>query len=136
VRARKRAVEVQVTFADSDGLLQTREGPVHFVRGDALLTGAANDRWPVELESFLRTYEPVPPTRPGEMGRYRKRPLTVWARRMDGPFSVRVGRNNDALTGCAGDWLVQYGPGEYGVVSGPIFESSYDLLDGQPKHSA
>lgn len=129
VRAHKRPLPVQVRFATEAGKLQTLEGPVRYRPGDALLTGAAGERWPVTRARFDRSYRPEPPTQAGQAGRYVKQPVTVWALRMDTPFSVRVGHARDPIVGGPGDWLVQYGADDYGVISATIFEQTYERLD-------
>ncbi|HVO89256.1 MAG TPA: PGDYG domain-containing protein [Casimicrobiaceae bacterium] len=127
-RARKRAVVVSVTFADAPGSMQTREGAVQYEQGDALVCGAAGDRWPIARDRFLATYAPVAPLASGEPGRYRKRPQTVLARRMDAPFCVPLPDDRGTLRGEAGDWLVQYAPGDLAVVGAEIFKQTYELL--------
>jgi len=129
-RARKRPLPVAVEFAARPGVVQTLEGPVRFRGGDALLTGIAGERWPIGRVRFDAAYEPIPPTVAGSPGRYRRRPLVVWARCMARPFRVRVGWAGDALHGRPGDWLLQYGPGDYGIVAAALFAQTYDLLDG------
>ena len=79
-RARKRAVVVQVEFAETDGTFSTQEGPVHYSTGDALLTDAEGKRWPVARDTFDVSYAPVAPIRPGIPGPYRKRPRVVYGR--------------------------------------------------------
>jgi hypothetical protein len=120
---------VEAAFADADGRVPTLEGEVAHRRGDAIVTGAHGERWPISRDAFFEAYAPVPPTRAGEGGRYRKRPLRVFARQMPGPFSVRHAPCGDPLIGPSGDWLVQYGPGRYGVVSARIFDETYTMLD-------
>jgi PGDYG protein len=39
---------------------------------------------------------------------------------------VQVGEQRDPLRGEAGDWLLQYGPGDYGVVASSVFEKTYE----------
>jgi hypothetical protein len=51
-RARKRAVVVQVEFAETDGTLSTQEDPVHYSTGDAFLTGTEGKRWSVVRDTF------------------------------------------------------------------------------------
>lgn len=128
-RARKRPLPVVVEFAASAGVLRTLEGPVRYRAGDALLTGVAGERWPIGREKFDAAYEPVPPTVAGRAGEYRRRPLVVRAKRMAGPFRVRVGHADDPLQGRAGDWLLQYGPDDYGIVAADLFARTYVLLD-------
>jgi hypothetical protein len=128
-RARQCAVYVAVEFAAGDGTLATIEGPVAYRRGDALLTGAHGERWPVPRASFDASYEAQAPLRPGKPGRYRKRPLLVWARQMREPFAVALGADRGALQGEPGDWLVQHATGDQSVVAAPIFAQTYELLD-------
>lgn len=130
-RARKRPLPVTVEFAASAGMVQTLEGPVRYRAGDALLTGIAGECWPIGRAKFDAAYEPVPPTVAGTAGAYRRRPLVVRARRMGAPFSVRVGHADDLLQGRAGDWLVQYGRNDYGIVASDLFAQTYELLDGE-----
>jgi hypothetical protein len=128
-RARKRAVVVQVEFAEKAGTLATQEGPVHFSTGDALLTGSQGERWPVPRHTFDVNYAPVAPNRPGKPGPYRKRPLVVWAKPMNEAFDVTLDRDRGSLRGRAGDWLVQYAPSDFSVVGAQVFAQTYELLD-------
>ena len=127
-RARKRPVIVTAAFAAAPGQLATREGTVRYQAGDALVCGAAGDQWPVPRARFDAIYEPLPPLAAGAPGRYRKRPDTVFARRMDAPFEVTLPGRRGTLGGEAGDWLVQYGPGDFAVVGGEIFAQTYELI--------
>src|ERR1700737_3877453 len=128
-RARKRPLAVPVEFADSGGTLETREGPVRYKAGDALLTGAEGERWPVPRAEFDESYEALPPTRPGKPGGYRKRPRVVWAKPRNEPFVVPLDGDRGSLSGKPGDWLVQYAPDNWSVVSGAVFADTYELLD-------
>ncbi|GHU29561.1 hypothetical protein AGMMS50256_14710 [Betaproteobacteria bacterium] len=80
----------------------------------------------MERELFLRAYAPVPPLRMGENGLYTKRPLPVCVLQLRGPGFVRARRG--ILRGKMGDWLVQYGADDYGIVAEEIFAETYDLL--------
>lgn len=119
---------MQVEFAPAPGRVRTLEGEVGHEAGDAILTGLRGERWPVARARFEATYEPVPPTRRGLPGTYRKLPLRVLARRLDTPFAVPAGPGADPLRGEAGDWLLQYGPGEHGIVAADIFEATYERM--------
>ena len=128
-RARKRAIATSVEFASASGTLATREGPVAYAEGDALLTGIEGERWPVPRQRFDETYEPVAPLRPGKPGQYRKRPQIVWAKLVREAFTVELGGARGTLQGTAGDWLVEYAPGDQSVVSAAAFAETYELLD-------
>lgn len=128
-RARKRPVVCKVEFAPLAGTLDTLEGPVAYRAGDAIVTGVAKERWPIARDKFLKSYEAVGATQAGTAGRYRKKPVVVPARLMQEPFSVKVGSSADTIEGDAGDWLVQYGAHEYGIVESEVFARSYELLD-------
>ena len=128
-RAVKRAVVVTVEFAEADGTLATLEGPVAYHRGDALLTGPHDERWPVPRARFDATYEAQAPLRPGKPGRYLKRPVLVWARQLRESLDVTLDADRGTLHGEPGDWLVQYALGDQGVVAAAIFAQSYELLD-------
>jgi len=120
---------MSVEIATSDGVIETLEGDVRYRAGDALLTGTRGERWPVQRHKFVASYEPVPPTKQGESGTYVKKPIVARALRIQEDFEVKVGWQPDKLRGAPGDWLLQYGPGDYGVVTASIFDQTYDLLD-------
>ena len=128
-RARKRAVVIQVEFAETDGTLPTQEGPVHYSTGDALLTDIDGQRRPVARDTFDINYAPMAPTRPGKPGRYRKRARVVWAKTMTDAFDVTLDRDRGTLRVQPGDWLVQYAQSDFSVVSAGVFAQTYELLD-------
>lgn len=129
----KRPLPVQVFFAPADGVCQTLEGLVRYRRGDAVLTGTRGERWPVARDSFLSSYEPVPPTVSAHDGAYRKLPSRVLARRLDHPLAVPVGWQGDPLQARPGDWLLRYGDGDHGVVDDSIFRETYEPAPGETR---
>lgn len=122
---------VTVEFATQEGELMSLEGPNRYVRGDALITSSGGERWVVSRERFDAKYLPVAPALPhGEAGPYRNRPVVVLARRMDEAFSIaRSAAGGDVLHGTAGDWVMQYAPGDYGVVKAERFAKVYRRAD-------
>jgi hypothetical protein len=49
---------------------------------------------------------------------------------MSEPFSLaRSAAGGDVLRGTAGDWVMQYAPGDYGVVQAARFAAVYRLAD-------
>jgi uncharacterized protein (DUF2237 family) len=120
---------VWVDFAAVPGVLDTAVGLNRCAVGDAVLTGSTGDRWCVSRERFDAKYQPEAPTRPGEAGRYRNRPAKLLAKRMAVAFSVERSAGGDLLIGNAGDWLVQYAPGDHGIIAAARFDSVYRVRD-------
>lgn len=126
-RVLARTVAAGVRFAQSDGVLATLEGEVPFQRGDAILTGTRGEHWPVSRERFFHTYTPGPGVAPGEDGEYVKLSRPATALQMRCPFRVTT-LGGKTLTGAAGDWLLQYQDGEYGIVAEALFPERYEPL--------
>jgi hypothetical protein len=120
---------VEVQFARAPGALASREGANHYDVGDALITGSGGDRWSVTRARFDARYEPVPPLRAGHDGAYRNLAQPVLARQIRAPFSVRRCEGGDLLRGRSGDWLLQYAPGDWGIVDAAKFRRVYRALD-------
>lgn len=122
---------VTVEFAAVEGELMSLEGPNRYARGDALITGSTGERWVVSRERFDPKYVPADAALThGEPGPYRNRPAIVLAKRMDEPFTIqRSATGGDRLTGAAGDWVMQYAPGDYGVVQAARFAKVYRRAD-------
>jgi len=122
---------VNVEFAATQGELMSLEGPNRYVPGDALITGSTGDRWVVSRERFDAKYVPADAALThGEPGAYRNRPAVVLAKEMHEAFSLaRSANGGDVLRGAAGDWIMQYAPGDYGVVQAARFAKVYRLAD-------
>jgi uncharacterized protein (DUF2237 family) len=120
---------VWVDFAAAPGVLETPVGLNRYAAGDALLTGSTGDRWCVSRDRFDAKYQPEAPVRPGEAGRYRNRPAKVLAKQMTVAFSVERSAGGDLLMGNPDDWLVQYAPGDHGIVAAARFDSVYRVRD-------
>ncbi|RMD96629.1 MAG: hypothetical protein D6816_18635 [Bacteroidetes bacterium] len=129
VRVLKKDIPVRVDFAERSGVCRTKEGEVSYRVGDAILTGVEGEQWPIRRAEFDATYEAIPPTVHGEKGQYRKKPIEVLALQMKEPFYVVVSWSGERLEGKPGDWLLQYGPGDYGIVSKSIFEKTYQFIE-------
>ena len=116
---------VSVEFAEAPGVLDSAVGRNRYAAGDALLTGSTGDRWCVSRDRFDAKYQPEAPLSAGEPGRYRNRPVLVLAKRMNVAFTVERSAGGDLLEGKAGDWLVQYAPGDHGIVAAARFDRVY-----------
>lgn len=119
---------VDVVFAANAGELVSREGPNRYQAGDALIAGSTGDRWSVSRDRFDAKYLPVAPLGAGEDGRYRARPLPVLAKQMAEAFTLARSSGGDVLQGSAQDWVLQYGPGDFGVVENARFRKVYRPL--------
>jgi PGDYG protein len=119
---------VSVEFAVRTDVLVSAVGLNRYSPGDALITGSTGDRWCVSRDRFDAKYDPVSPTTRGEPGLYRNRPMTVLVKRIDVPFTVARTAGGDVLRGNAGDWLVQYAPGDHGIVERTRFERVYRVI--------
>jgi hypothetical protein len=119
---------VQVAFAREPGELVSLEGPNRYAVGDALVSAATGERWSVSRERFEAKYQAVAPAMMGVDGPYRANPVPVLARQMQEPFALARSAGGDVLSGAAGDWVLQYAPGDYGVVAQARFARVYRPL--------
>jgi hypothetical protein len=122
VRVYKKPVVLSFEYASEDTTIETKEGPVKCAKGDAVLTGTKGERWPIQRQKFESTYDVV-----GE-GQCAKKKIEVLAVQMDEPFTVNVSWSQDPLVGKPQDWLVQYGKGDFGIVSKEIFAETYSRV--------
>jgi hypothetical protein len=129
VRARKRSFPVQVVFAESDCTVSTLEGAVAARAGDAIVTGPAGEQWPVARARFMDRYQPLGALAPGVDGTYLSQPADVLALAMTVPFEVHLPGGDSRLAGQPGDWLLDYGDGNLGVIAPGIFSATYDILE-------
>lgn len=127
----RRAVKdekVAVEFATQQGELVSAVGVNHYVAGDPLITGSTGDRWCVSRDRFDAKYVPESPTQHGHAGEYRNRPVVVLAKQMSQRFTVDRMAGGDSLQGEAGDWLIEYAPGDHGIVERTRFQRVYRLI--------
>ncbi len=117
--------QVSVQFARSAGAVSSREGANHYAVGDALITGSLGDRWSVSRERFNARYQAMPGIHHGQEGPYRSRPRVVLAIQQAQPFSVERSAGGDVIEGQAQDWLLQYAPGDHGIVAHAKFQLLY-----------
>jgi hypothetical protein len=129
VHARKLEREIAVRFTPLACTVQTSEGVVHALPGDAIITGTAGEHWRVSRARFADKYRPVPPTVAGEPGKYVSLPNRIMALPMTAAFEVLLADGVSRLRGRAGEWLVDYGDGSLGIVSAAIFATTYEIID-------
>jgi len=119
---------VDVVFAAAAGELVSREGPNRYQAGDALITGSTGDRWSVSRDRFEAKYTPVALLQAGKSGLYRANPVPVLARQMPEAFTLERCAGGDLLHGQAQDWLLQYAPGDFGIIANARFQQVYRPL--------
>jgi hypothetical protein len=119
-----KAETVAVVFATSAGSLVSREGLNTYAAGDALITGSTGDRWSVSRARFDQKYVAVSGAH-GDDGAYRAKPVPVHAKQMPAAFQIARSHGGDVLRGDARDWLLQYAPGDFGVVENARFCQVY-----------
>ena len=120
---------VQVMFARAPGELISLEGPNKYQIGDAIITGCTGDRWSVDRHRFDAKYQPVAPTKAGDDGAYTAKPVPVLAKQINEPFTAARSAGRDVLRGESGDWLMQYGPGDFGVCGQSRFARVYQRVN-------
>lgn len=116
---------VTVAFARQSGELISLEGPNRYAAGDALITGSTGSRWSVSRSRFDAKYVALPPATDGQDGQYAARPVPVLAKQIGAPFTAARSTGGDLLCGKAGDWLLQYAPGDFGVAEQQRFAQIY-----------
>jgi hypothetical protein len=119
---------VSVRFAQVDGTIQSSVGRNAYRAGDALITGSNGDCWSVSRDRFAARYLAEEGVTFGAAGHYRARPTHVFAKQMAAGFAIARSAGGDVLQGQAQDWLVQYAPGDYGIVDDARFRSVYRVV--------
>ena len=144
---------VNVVFATSDGELTSREGKNRYRSGDAIITGSTGDKWSVSGDRFDLKYESTmqigsipssatcsnPSTGAAfeafgllganRDGAFMARPVPVFAKQINEPFRVARSVGGDMLVGDAGDWLLQYALGDFGVIADARFKQVYRAVE-------
>ena len=115
----KKPIPLNFRIAEKDETIKTKEGLVGAKTGDAIMTGTEGEQWPIPQDKFKETYDIVKP------GIAAKKNIPVFAKEMAESFQVKVGWAEDLLQGEPGDYLVQYGFKDYGVVGKEIFKKTY-----------
>jgi len=116
----KKDIPLQYRIAAQPETIETLEGPVEAPAGAYIMTGTKGENWPIPADKFEETYDIIDDSTAA------KKPIPVLGKNMKEDFFVTVSWSPDKLKGNPGDWLVQYGPGDYGVVEAGIFDETYE----------
>lgn len=120
----KKPIPLEFRIAQGPEEVKTKEGPVDARDGDYIMTGTKGENWPIPADKF--NYDIL--TQDGNTGTAAKKKIIVPAKEMNEPFEVKVSWSASTLKGKVGDYLVQYGQGDYGVVDREIFNETYELV--------
>lgn len=120
----KKPIPLEFRIAQGPEQVKTKEGPVDAKAGDYIMTGTKGENWPIPGDQF--NYDIL--TQDGNTGTAAKKKIIVSAKEMNEPFEVKVSWSSSTLKGKPSDYLVQYGPGDYGVVDREIFEETYSMV--------
>lgn len=123
----KKILSFDVIFSDNEQTIETLEGPVLCLPGDAVVTGINGERWPVKPDNFRLKYRPLAPTIAGESGRYQSLPIRVLAIRLKTELKLPLSGDIGVLHGQAGDWLVQYEDRSQSIIADDVFTKTYVL---------
>jgi len=127
-KVRSLSQERVVRFATDAGVMETREGPVRYAAGDALVVGGAGESWPINRDKFAKLYEPMNSGAMGVDGTFRKMPRDALAYQLRETRQIVLSGGRGILSGSAGDWIVDQGSGDLFVVGGPVFDAYYVVL--------
>ena len=119
----KKPIPLEFRIAQGSEEVKTKEGVVVASSGDYIMTGTKGENWPIPSDQF--NYDIL--TQDGNTGTAAKKKIIVSAKEMNETFEVKVSWSASTLKGNPGDYLVQYGPGDYGVVGREIFQETYSM---------
>lgn len=125
-RARSRPIIRRLRFAQAPGILQTQEGPVCYAVGDPIIEEPEGS-WPAGRTYVERFYRPQQGLTMGQDGDYTKESQNVLVLQLKDVKRLDMPNAKGVLRGKAGDWLVDYGQGEFSIVGAAQFSQLYEL---------
>ena len=106
-------------IADSDGTIQTLEGPVKYKKGFYIMTGPKGEQYPIPPEKFRELKD--------DQGKGIATPKKIIKVAKladhDGVVNTSWGAKLEYTRG--NDYIVKHGPNDYGVVKADIFAKTY-----------
>jgi hypothetical protein len=125
-KARSRRLTRMIRFAEGSGILETPEGPVRYDAGDPIISDATGE-WVTSRAYVERFYKPPNGKQFGKDGAYIKLPQDVLVLQLSSDRRLEFPSGKGSLNGKIGDWLIDYGAGEFSIVSKDRFEELYEL---------
>ena len=129
----KKQIPVRAECMKEPGEIESLEGKTKYDAGDYIITGVKGEKYAVGKEYFEKNYIPVTGGEPGSKSLYSKKPVPVKALPILEDMEVPVGYQASPIHGRAGtpgrepDMLIEYEPGNYGVVAMNIFKETYNI---------
>lgn len=108
-------------IADSDGTIETLEGPVSYKRGFYIMTGPKGEKYPITPDRFKDLKDDA-----GDGICYPKKIMKV-AKLADHDGVVNTSWGEPLNYTSGNDYIVRHGPGDYGVVKKDIFAKTYAM---------
>lgn len=117
----KKPAKEKYRIADSDGTIDTLEGPVSYKKGFYIMTGPKGEEYPMPPEKFSELKD----DHGNGIATPKKIPKIAKLADHDGAVETSWGETLNYTTG--EDFIVKHGPGDYGVIKADIFKKTYHL---------
>lgn len=121
IEAYKNPIPVSYETAEADGTIETLEGPVAYKAGYKIITGPKGERYPIPPEKFAGLYDDN-----GD-GSATPKKIIKRAKLADHDGAVKTSWGETLNYTAGEDYIVQHGPGDYGVVKRDIFAKTYRM---------
>ena len=118
-QAYKKPAQEKYEVAQSDGQIQTLEGPVAYKKGYYILTGPKGEQYPMPPEKFAELKDDL-----GD-GVCTPKKIVKLAKLADHDGSVKTSWGETLNYTAGNDYIVRHGPGDYGVIKTDIFDKTY-----------
>jgi hypothetical protein len=115
----KKPMQEKYEIAQSDGTIQTLEGPVNYKTGYYILTGPKGEQYPIPPEKFSELKDDL------GNGVCTPKKIMKVAKLADHDGSVKTSWGETLNYTKGNDYIVRHGPGDYGVVKKDIFQQTY-----------
>lgn len=121
----KKPAQERYEIADSDGTINTLEGPVDYKKGFYIMTGPKGEQYPMPPEKFAE----IKDDHGNGIATPKKIVKVAKLADHDGSVATSWGETLNYTDG--EDYIVRHGDGDYGVVKADIFAKTYQLPTGE-----
>lgn len=118
-KTHKKPAAEQYEIADSDGTVDTLEGPVSYKKGYYIMTGPKGEQYPIPPEKFAQLKDDH-----GD-GIASPKKIVKMAKLADHDGSVKTSWGETLSYTSGNDYIVRHGANDYGVVKADIFKQTY-----------